>query len=347
MGNMRVSLVTLGDPGRPTGGYLFHQRVAHRASSNQAKVTFQSFPDRPFPMPWLWGPTIKQAVHNDDVVVLDSIAAAFSRPWLASGPPVVGMLHQSPGGIERHGLRRWLQEVLDLRAVKACAHLMIASAALQAPLTRHGIPAERISVVAPGRDVSGAAVEPIELRSDGGLVFLCIGNWLPRKGIAELLAAFARLPASCGVLHLVGASPDPSYSARVTALLKQPNIKGRVEVHGHVSGEEVQAMYAAADVFVLPSYIEPYGTVYGEALAAGLPVVGWRAGNLPNLAEHEREALIVEPGDVSALSDALGRLASDRELLVRLKAGAARKGAQLPTWDETAQRFFEILGRYA
>ena len=43
-------------------------------------------------------------------------------------------------------------------------------------------------------------------------------------------------------------------------------------------------LYRSADVFVLPSYREPYGTVYGEAMAAGLPVVGWRAGNLPNLA---------------------------------------------------------------
>ena len=56
------------------------------------------------------------------------------------------------------------------------------------------------------------------------------------------------------------------------------------------------ALYRDADVFVLPSLREPYGTVYGEAMAAGLPVVGWRAGNLPHLAGHGREGLLVEPG---------------------------------------------------
>jgi len=49
---------------------------------------------------------------------------------------------------------------------------------------------------------------------------------------------------------------------------------------------------------VLPSLKEPYGTVYGEAMAFGLPVVGWRAGNLPYLAEDEQEGLILAPGDV-------------------------------------------------
>ena len=70
-------------------------------------------------------------------------------------------------------------------------------------------------------------------------------------------------------------------------------------------------LYRAADAFVLASVREPYGTVYGEAMAAGLPVVGWRAGNLPHLARHGEEGLIVDPGDVAGLTAALRRLAYD------------------------------------
>ena len=54
-------------------------------------------------------------------------------------------------------------------------------------------------------------------------------------------------------------------------------------------------------------YKEPYGTVYGEAMAGGLPVVSWRAGTWPHLTEHEREALIVELGDITGLSTTLER----------------------------------------
>src|SRR4029079_7659928 len=95
--------------------------------------------------------------------------------------------------------------------------------------------------------------------------------------------------------------------------------------HGPLSLEQVAALYQAADAFVLPSLKEPYGTVYGEAMAFGLPVVGWRAGNLPHLAEHEREGLVVDPGDLSALSAALQRLADDAPLRARLGAAARQR----------------------
>jgi glycosyltransferase involved in cell wall biosynthesis len=52
------------------------------------------------------------------------------------------------------------------------------------------------------------------------------------------------------------------------------------------------ALYRAADVFVLAASREPYGTVWGEAMASGLPVIGWRVGNLPHLAKDEREGLL-------------------------------------------------------
>ena len=98
---------------------------------------------------------------------------------------------------------------------------------------------------------------------------------------------------------------------------------------------------------MLPSYSDPYGTVYGEAMAAGLPVVGWRAGNLPNLADHDREGLVLEPGDRRALTAALGRLAADADERTRLAAAAAARAQSLPTWDDTAARFVELLAGVA
>ena len=75
----------------------------------------------------------------------------------------------------------------------------------------------------------------------------------------------------------------------------------------------------------------------------GLPVVGWRAGNLPYLAKHEREGLLVEPGNVKALSIALGRLAADTDLCVRLGQAAKTRALARPTWDEVAATFFDRL----
>jgi glycosyltransferase involved in cell wall biosynthesis len=102
-------------------------------------------------------------------------------------------------------------------------------------------------------------------------------------------------------------------------------------------------MYRAADVFALASRADPYGTVYGEAMATGLPVVGWRAGNLPHLARHEIEGLVIPPGELAELAAALHRLALDEALRRRLGAAAARRAASFPTWQETARRLFGEL----
>ena len=171
-----------------------------------------------------------------------------------------------------------------------------------------------------------------------------MGNWVDRKGTIELLEAVARLPAGLATLHLVGRTDiEPGYATRVRRRLAEPDLDGTVVVHGPVDRDEVARLYAAADVFVLASTREPYGTVYGEAMAAGLPVAGWRAGNLPNLAEDGREGVVVEPGDVAALAAGLERLAVDDEFRTRLAAAARTRAQRLPTWDDTATRFFTLL----
>jgi glycosyltransferase involved in cell wall biosynthesis len=104
--------------------------------------------------------------------------------------------------------------------------------------------------------------------------------------------------------------------------------------------EEVGRLYRSADVFALCSFADAYGTAWAEALAAGVPVVGWRSGNLPRLADHGREALMAEPGDVADLASALRAITTDRNLRDRLAAGARRRAETLPTWAWAADRFF-------
>ncbi len=71
--------------------------------------------------------------------------------------------------------------------------------------------------------------------------------------------------------------------------------------------------------------------------------MGWRAGNLPRLAEQGREALMAEPGDLAGLASALRAITTDDALRGRLAAGARRRAATLPTWRDSARRFFESV----
>ncbi len=345
-----VVLVTLGDPGRLTGGYLYHQRVARAAAQHGARLEFVSFPDWPFPLAALDGAGVLQRSRQTgaQALVLDSIAAAFLGPWLLLRPPpipLLAMLHQPPGGIDHGPARALLQAGLDRLAYRRARRLMVASQSLAEQLMGEGRPAERIRVVPPGRDVAVPTGDaPPNLRQGRRAAFLCVANWMRRKGLHSLLEAFARLPREAGTLHLVGDDGgEARYAAALRVRLAAPDLRDRVVAHGPLSTGEVAALYQAADVFVLPSLKEPYGTVYGEAMAAGLPVVGWRAGNLPYLAEDGREGLLIEPGDVGALAQALALLADDADLRRRLGNAARRRALTWPTWEQSAALFFACI----
>jgi glycosyltransferase involved in cell wall biosynthesis len=327
-----------------TGGYLFHRRLAELAPAHGASLEFVSFPERSFPLAIFDARRVIDEIERrrPNVVVLDSIVAwglAFTAPRV----PTVGMLHQPPGGIDSGPLRSGVQARLDRLAYRHLRTLMVASESLADDLRAQG--QSRVTVVPPGRDVAAeVGASPGDLRRGTRASFVCVGNWVERKGILSLLDAFGPLNPEAAALHLVGRTAlEPAYSRRVWARLARPDLRGRVEVHGAVSVAEVAALYAAADAFVLPSLKEPYGTVYGEAMAFGLPVVGWRAGNLPYLATHAREGLLVEPNDVYGLTAALSQLADDPDLRARLGAAAHERALRRPTWDEVATMFFGQL----
>jgi glycosyltransferase involved in cell wall biosynthesis len=347
-------LVTLGDPATLTGGYLFHRRIAELAPRYAARLDFVSVPQRPFPVAVMDGPRLLRGTTRAgaEVVVLDSIATAYLGPWLrmrSPARPFVGMLHQPPGGIDHGPPRRPIQAWLDRLAYGRMSRLLVASDDLAAQIRREVDRPERVRVVPPGRDVAPRVVTPsVHPRRGRRAALLCVGNWVERKGILSLLDAFSRLDPAAATLHLVGDTASAStYGRQVWLRLGTADLDQRVVVHGPLPLAEVAGLYATVDAFVLPSVREPYGTVYGEAMAFGLPVVGWRAGNLPHLAQDQREGLLVNPGDIAGLAAALQRLVDEPVLRDRLGAAARQRALSRPTWDQVAGLFFDHLREVA
>ena len=169
-----------------------------------------------------------------------------------------------------------------------------------------------------------------------------MANWLPNKGILELLDAAAALPAGLLRLHFAGDErAHTAYGQRVIHRIGE--LPGRVVRHGSCDDAGVGRLYRSADMFVLPSRWETYGTAFAEAMDAGLPVIGWRCGNLP-LPRRQRQAGHRDqsrryPGALGALR----RLAEDEPERRQMGAAAARRAQGLPTWEQSAQQFFAIL----
>jgi glycosyltransferase involved in cell wall biosynthesis len=335
-----VTLVTRGSPAQLTGGHLYHRRMAEAAPARDAVVEFVSLSRWQNPMGRARG-----------VVVVDSITAWSVAPWMVFRPtrPVAAILHQPPGGIGQPAVRAALQRPLDRAFYRRCDLLIAASRALGSDLVdAHGLPASRVCVVEPGCDLPLHTAAPADLRRGRRIALLCVANWSANKGLLELFAALAGLPDDHATLHLAGRDDvDAVYAAKARARLARPDLRGRVVTHGPLGRDEIAILFANADGFVLPSYVETYGTVYGEALAAGLPTVGWRAGNLPNLVTDGREGCLVAPGDVDGLRAVLERLATDEPWREGLADAARRRGASLPTWDAAADAFFGALRRLA
>ena len=207
----------------------------------------------------------------------------------------------------------------------------------------HGLDPERVRVVEPGCDLP-AVPAATELRRGRRIAVLCVANWLPNKGVHELLEAVRVAARPAVTLHLAGRDDvDPRYTRRIRRQLEDDRLAGRVVVHGPVDRPTVAGLYAGADVFALPTRVEMYGTAAAEALRAGLPTVGWRSGNLPNLITDGVEGSLLAPGDVTGLSAAIGRLADDDAWRAQLAAAARTRGAELPTWAESAAAFFAAL----
>ena len=107
---------------------------------------------------------------------------------------------------------------------------------------------------------------------------------------------------------------------------------------GHVDDEELPALYAGAEAFVLPSHYEGFGLTVLEAMAVGTPVVTSNVTALPELVGDA--GLLVDPDDPVAIADAVDRARGDAELAAR---GAER--AKSFTWAASAEALHGLLGR--
>jgi glycosyltransferase involved in cell wall biosynthesis len=149
---------------------------------------------------------------------------------------------------------------------------------------------------------------------DGPSRIVLVGRLSPRKGQDIAIDAIAQLVRE-GYdveLELIG-SAFPGYEwfeRRLAERARRLAVEERVTFSGYRSN--VWGSYAAGDVAIVPSRIEPFGNVAVEAMAMGTPVVVADVGGLPEIVQEGHTGLVVAPDDVSALAAALRRLLDDR-----------------------------------
>lgn len=173
----------------------------------------------------------------------------------------------------------------------------------------------------------------------GPTIFFC-SRHEERKGLEVLLAAFGRLGPDVR-LWVGGSGPDTA------ALRARFGTDPRIEWLGRLTDADKISRLRGADVFCAPSlHGESFGVVLIEAMAANTAIVASALDGYRNVATHEVDALLVDPGDVDALADSLRRALFDRDLTDKLRDAGSRRAEDF-SMTTLAQHYAEHYVRLA
>lgn len=303
---------------RDTDAILFGSSLRDRASLASFRLTGRSR-------------RVEAFLRENDVDVVHahfgSEAVSIWRQCRHLGMPLVVTLHGHDvtagpltPGFEGWRYRRRLRRMFGYAsAIIAVSEFIRGQAiSLGAPLDRTVV--RYIGIPVASSDVSAEADETM-----WDVAF--VGRLSEKKGVMDLLEAIAGMPNGQSVrVAIVGEGP-------LDATLRAFSEHHGLDIHflGHRSPAEVRSVLSRARVFVAPSQMaesgdaEGFGLVFLEAALAGLPVVAYRHGGVPEAVVDGETGILVEERDVSGLRDAVCTLLTEAQLAARMgRAGQAR-----------------------
>lgn len=327
---LRVAWVVYGSLEQVSGGYIYDRLVVDHLRALGDTVTVVSLePNGPLPV---------LGSDEYDVVVGDELCFREVAPLFRSAPPGVRrvlLVHHltawehGPGALHDELLAL---EKVAIEAADACiATSRVTAARLEAERLTRGV-----SVAEPGADRFERPANAGVARDGAPSRLLFVGNILPRKRVLELVQAFAAIEDEQAELVLVGAELEPGYAREVRAAIARAQVTNRVRWLGSLRPAGVAEQLSLAAALVLPSALEGYGMVLGEALWAGVPIIAARVGAADELVRRTAAGLLYAPDDERGLTAALARFVGDRELRATLRKAASSAAERLPRWRDTA-----------
>ncbi|MEM6761438.1 MAG: glycosyltransferase family 4 protein [Pseudomonadota bacterium] len=335
-----ITFAVPGDLDTPTGGYRYDRALIaglREWGHGLDVLTLEGGFPRPSNAHAEAAMAALQRVSADRVLIMDGLAygvlPADGLSRLAA--PFIALCHHPLAletGISEEDRAHFFRS--EQEALAAARHVLVTSPHTKAVLSDlFGLPADRVTVAPPGlsptwHSIKNAPVDPPRI--------VAVGSLTPRKGYDVLLAALRKLGDLAFHCDIVGSPEhDPATAGAIRRQVKESGLTDRVILHGGLPEEGIAALFGAATVFALATRYEGFGMVFAEALAAGLPVVGTRAGAVPDVVPGDAGAL-VEPDDPAAFANALRKILMDKAERRRLATGARNSGPRFGGWDRTA-----------
>jgi glycosyltransferase involved in cell wall biosynthesis len=252
-----------------------------------------------------------------DIDVIHSQLAEKGSVWRNVIFVLIATCFRKPSVIHAHGcefhifyrkLPNFLRAVVSYAFRQSCYFLALSESWRTFYIQECGLDPEQVLVL----------MNPIELPQElpgrnchCPVRILFLGRLGPRKGVFDLLQAFAALPQECitqSELILAGDGEIERTQSMVEAL----NLVGRVKVVGWVNADQKKHLLSEAAFLTLPSYNEGLPMAILEAMSWGLPVIATNVGGIPEVIDHGQNGLLIEPGAIQALTEGLEFLIRDQ-----------------------------------
>ena len=287
-------------------------------------------------------------------VVHDNQCLGYGLLDIARRLPVVETIHHpitvdrrldlagAASAAKRLSLRRWYQfTTMQGRVARRLASTITVSSSSAADIVRDlRVPLDRMHIIGVGIDPQQFRPVPGATRVPGRIVTTASAD-VPLKGLVVLLEALAKVRVDHDVeLVVVG---KRRRNGTTDESLKRLGLEDAVQFVSGISDDALVDLLNSAEMAVVPSLYEGFSLPAIEAMACGTPLVATSGGALPEVVgESGVTAMLVEPGDPSALASAIATLLDDATLRRRIGAAGRERVLERFTWKAAARRTVDV-----
>ena len=205
-------------------------------------------------------------------------------------------------------------------------------------VARLGTAPARFTIV-PGA-VDTTRFTPANAPPDGRTI-LYHGRVDARKGVLDLLEACRQLRDSNDAFHLLISGIGPTFD-ETAATITRLGLQNHVEMTGYIDYDAVPTIYHRASIFASPTYAEGFSNTILEAMASRMAVVSCRSVGVVDCIRDDDNGLLTEPGDPTALAQALRRVLRDDALRTRLADTALEECRTTYSWQKVGRQIMDI-----
>ncbi len=214
----------------------------------------------------------------------------------------------------------------------------------------YGIQPDKISIIPNAVDINrfNPDIDGMEIRKKLGIaaekVILFVGRLDFQKGIEYLISAFSKIVKDFPEAKLIVVGDGPLKN-NIRAAINEFGISGSVFLMGRTNTDDLPKIYAACDLFVVPSLMEGFGIVYLEAMACGKTCIGANIGGVEDAILDGHTGLLVPPADSDSIYRAIKKLLSDEDTLARFGKEGRKRVLENFTWKKVAAQTLEVYNR--